>query len=244
MEEHSRYLQIEQRAEALGLCVMGAVVGQDRTAGTPHNHGAISQSLKGPLVLLGTGPSFWRNLQASPESADKAPHPIDRWSSRVLAALATELGARPRFPFGGPPYEPFITWAQKSGRFFTSPSQMMVHDQHGMMISLRGALEFEDDFSIPTPPLAASPCDNCADRPCLSACPVSALPEGGPYDVAGCGTHLAQPAGQPCLSGGCLARRACPLSAGAQRDPAQNAHHMQAFVANLHPTTLTPKTPA
>ena len=244
MEELSRYFEIERRAEALGLCVMGAVVASDLDPQPPHNHGAISQNYSGPLILLGTAPSFWPQLRNSPEFADGAPDPIDRWSTRVLTALATDLGARARFPFGGPPYEPFIAWAHRSGRFFTSPSQMMVHDQHGMMISLRGALEFEDDFATPAPARTAPPCDSCESRACLSTCPVGAMPEGGPYNVAACGTRLAQPAGAPCLSGGCLARRACPLSAGAQRDPGQNAHHMQAFFANLCPSTPTIKPPA
>lgn len=247
MEEHSRYAEIEEHAEALGLCIMGAVAAADRGSQGGHNHGAISDTPlsesppsdnpHGSLILLGTAHSFWPQFQTSPEWADGAPNPIDRWSTRVLTTLAAQLGARARFPFGGPPYEPFIKWAQQSARFFTSPSQMLVHDAHGMMISLRGALEFEDRFPIPAPARTAPPCDSCATQPCLSTCPVAALPKGGPYDVAACGSHLSQPAGAPCLSQGCLARRACPLSAGAHRAPAQNAHHMQAFLANLHPAT-------
>ena len=31
------------------------------------------------------------------------------------------------------------------------------------------------------------------------------------------------------MDNGCRARRACPLSAGADREPAQSAHHMKAF---------------
>lgn len=241
MEEHSRYAEIEDHAEALGLCVMGAVAANVRNPQDTHNRDAITS---GPLILLGTAPSFWSRMQNAPEFSDGLPDPIDRWSSRVLTALAADLGAKARFPFGGPPYEPFIAWAHLSRRFFTSPSQMMVHDQHGMMISLRGALEFEDDFSTPAPALATSPCDSCDSRACITTCPVAAMPEGGPYNVAACGSHLAQPAGAPCLSGGCLARRACPLSAGAQRDPAQTAHHMQAFLSNLRPATPSLKTPA
>lgn len=234
MEQHSRYKQIENHAEALGLCVMGSLAAADRGPKEAHNPSAKSY---GPLILLGTGPSFWSQLQKTPEFSDGLPDPIDRWSSRVLTKLATDLGAEAHFPFDGPPYKPFVAWAHLSGRFFTSPSQMLVHDQYGMMISLRGALEFENDFSTPAPALVSSPCNSCESRACISTCPVEAMPEGGPYDVVGCGRHLAHSEGAPCLFGGCVARRACPLSAGAQRDPAQTSHHMQAFLANLPSAT-------
>ena len=92
------YDEVRDRAEAAGLIVMGVV---------PE---------AAPIVLLGAGPGFWTALRASPEGADDLPDPVDRWSLRVIADLAAELGAAPRFPFGGPPYEPFIAWAKASGR--------------------------------------------------------------------------------------------------------------------------------
>lgn len=239
MEELSRYLQIETRAEALGLCIMGAVPSTE-LSDSAHNpdaiaQKAIAQKALGPLILLGTGPGFWSALENSPEFTEGTADPIDQWSRRVLTKLAASVGARVRFPFGGPPYEPFVAWAQKTGRFFTSPSQMMVHDQQGMMISLRGALEFEDEFAVPPPPHKTSPCERCASRACVSTCPVGALPAGGPYHIEACTAHIASEAGSPCLRGGCLARRACPLSEAAQRDPRQNAHHMRAFLAARSP---------
>ena len=58
----------------------------------------------GTLVLLGPdGPGFWTIFRASPEVGDGAPDPLDRWSERVIGALAARLGAAALFPFGGPP---------------------------------------------------------------------------------------------------------------------------------------------
>ncbi|NSY39829.1 ferredoxin [Leisingera sp. ANG59] len=183
----------------------------------------------GTLLLLGTDGAFWPLFQSSPEYGDGAPDPVDRWSARVIGALARTLGGTAYFPFGGPPYTPFINWALATGRFFTSPSQMLVHDQAGMMISLRGAIHFKQEFDIPPAPLAQSPCDSCPSRPCLAACPAGALADGGPYDLAACHAHLDTSAGAGCMSGGCLARLACPLSRAARRDPDQTAHHMRHF---------------
>ncbi len=199
-----------------GLIVMGAL--HPRVAGTQQLDG-------GTLVLLGAGPEFWPVLKDSAEwsGAD----PVDRWSTRVIGQLAQELGAQPHFPFGGPPYAPFIDWALKSGRTFSSPVGALVHDTVGMMISLRGALHFNDEFEIPEA-TAQSPCTTCP-APCTTACPVGALNSQSFYDVSACHDHLSTVQGQTCMTGGCLARLACPLSIGAGRNPEQSAHHMKAF---------------
>ena len=50
------------------------------------------------------------------------------------------------------------------------------------------------------------------------------------YDVPACTSHLSTPDGKnTCMSGGCLARRACPVAQKYQRDPAQSAYHMSQF---------------
>lgn len=184
----------------------------------------------GTLLLIGTASTFWDKFSAAPEGPDTSPDPIDRYSTRVLTALAEQLQAiNVYFPFGEPPYAPFVAWALASGRAFTSPSQMLVHDEVGMLISYRGALHFDEIFALPTPRYARSPCETCVARPCLSTCPTHALVDAGPYKLAACHDHLDTPQGAECMASGCIARRACPLSAGAGRPTAQNTHHMRYF---------------
>lgn len=179
------------------------------------------------LILVGAGPGFWPVFTASPEYGDGAPDPLDRWSTRVLGALARDLGADAVFPFGGPPWQPFLKWALDSGQAHQSPVGMLVHAHAGMMISFRGALVWPGDIALPG--AAANPCTPC-DRPCVTACPVGALRDGAPYDVAACKAHVASPAGADCRLAGCLVRRACPVSQGFDRDPAQSGFHMAAFL--------------
>ena len=183
----------------------------------------------GTLILLGTAGAFWPVFIASAEGRDSDPDPVDRWSSRVIGALAQKFSATAHFPFTGPPYAPFINWALASGRAFTSPSQMMVHDQVGLMISFRGALHFDTEFDIPAPRLDRSPCESCSEKTCLSACPVGAFVDGGPYHQVACHSYLDSSAGTVCMDRGCQARRACPLSCGANRDFSQSLHYMRYF---------------
>jgi hypothetical protein len=218
------YAQLNGLVQALGLQIHGALQPAHQPERPP-----VQALTHGTLILLGTGAEFWHRFTQSPEYHDSQPDPVDRWSARVIGALATSLDATAYFPFGGPPYTPFVNWALASGRAFTSPSQMLVHTAVGMLISYRGALHFDQCFDIPPLPLAHSPCTTCAAKPCLNTCPAHALVDGGPYDLAACHHHLDTTAGEPCMTQGCLARRACPLSQGAGRCFEQNAHHMRYF---------------
>lgn len=180
----------------------------------------------GVLVLLGPAePGYWAQITASPEFLDGAPDPIDRWSARVIGALASTLGGRALFPFGDPP-RPFISWALRSGRAWQSPVTLLVHDMAGLMLSYRGAILLPG--VLPDSPSDASPCDTCAERPCLTACPASALTGEG-YDVGACHDFLDTEAGLDCMSGGCAVRRSCPAGRNYRRLKEQSAYHMERF---------------
>ncbi len=178
------------------------------------------------LLLIGPdGLRFWQVFQHSAEYLDQTPDPIDRWSTRVLTAIATGFDAEAVFPFGGPPYHPFIAWALASGESFQSPVQILVHAETGLFVSFRGAM----GFSTILPSLVAqpSPCESCADKPCLSACPVNALIKDN-YDVAACHVYLDTKSGDQCMTRGCAVRRACPVGQ-TDRSEAQSAFHMSYF---------------
>jgi len=180
------------------------------------------------LILIAPGPTFWKVFTASAEWISKDPDPVDAWSERIITKLAEDLNGEAFFPFGGPPYEPFLEWALKSGEAFPSPTGPLVHARLGMMISYRGAIKVPVKLS---PRDLENPCDSCAEKPCLTACPVSALAPEQDYDVPTCYDHLRTKEGQnTCFSMGCAVRRACPISKGAHRDPSQSAYHMSRFL--------------
>ncbi len=196
-------------ANPLGLAILGVLhYGDDQT-----------------LVLLGPDePTFWPVFTRSNEYLGKKEDPMDRWSARVIGALADRFNAEALFPFGGPPYHPFIGWALESGRAWESPVGLLVHDTAGLFVSYRGALLLQGRVDLP--PTASSPCENCSEKPCLSACPAAALGQDG-YDVPKCHAHL-DTVDNACLSSGCTVRRACPIGQD-KRLQSQSAFHMRAF---------------
>lgn len=177
------------------------------------------------LVLLGPGPGFWPAFAASPEYADGAPDPLDRWSKRQIGVLASAWGGEAVFPSDGPPYPPFIAWALASGHAWASPVTLLCHETQGLWLSYRGAVRLAR--SLPRRD-GTNPCDTCQGQPCRTACPVAALTAEG-YDVAACHAWLDTPDGADCLTRGCRVRRACPVSARYGREDDQSKFHMRAF---------------
>jgi ferredoxin len=182
------------------------------------------------IVLAGmVGRDGWGAFAASPEAADGGDHPLDRWSRRLIEALARELGATAFFPFDGPPYWPFQQWAMRAEPVHPSPIGVLVHPHYGLWHSYRGALGFREALDIPEAAAAPSPCESCEGRWCLTACPVGAF-SGQGYDVAACASHLETVAGADCMDLGCRARRACPVGTEHAYGSEQASYGMRAFI--------------
>jgi ferredoxin len=216
--------QLCRRAEAVGLAVRGGFHPEpdELSAWLPGAHG-------GTLVLLGfTGSLQWRHFADSSEAHDGLAHPLDRWSRRVIGSLAREFDAVDVYP-SGPPLLPFQRFNRRSEPVHPSPIGLLIHPKWGLWHAYRGALLMRRVLELPKLETAPSPCEACSTRPCLSTCPVQAFREGF-YDVDACARHLASPAGTACRSGGCLARRACPVGPEFRYVPEQARFHVEAFL--------------
>jgi ferredoxin-like protein FixX len=190
-------------------------------------HGLFVMGWTDTRVLIGADSHWWDIFKQTAEYHDGRKDPIDRWSKRILNALADRVEAKAHFPSDGPPYAPFIAWAMATGQFWQSPTGMMIHARAGLMISIRGALEFAAQFA--PSPAAPNPCETCTDKPCIAACPVDALAATHAYDVPACKAYLDTPGGVDCMTRGCHVRCACPISQVFDRPEAQSAFHMKAF---------------
>jgi hypothetical protein len=211
------YASIEAAANRAQLTVLGGFHLNDKDEGL--------DGFKTLLLLGPHEPGFWAHFTAAPEWSDGAPDPMDRWSTRVIGDLADTFNARALFPFGGPPFQPFMSWALRSGQAWQSPVSLLVHSRAGLMVSYRGALALPDRIELPA--AAPKPCETC-DKPCLTACPSDALGAQG-YDVPKCHAYLDTDDGGENLQLGCNVRRACPVSQSYARLSEQSAYHMSQF---------------
>jgi hypothetical protein len=221
--------QLCRRSAASGLAVRGALhpePGEFEAA-----HGGTNA---GTVVLLGfTGQARWGVFQDSSEARDGLPHPLDRWSRRVIGALAREFGAADFYPSGSPASPlPFQRLARRCEPVHPSPIGLLIHETYGLWHAYRGGLSLRERIALPPSPPRASPCSSCADRPCLSACPVQAFRIGS-FDIDACVSHVLSAAGTDCRDNGCLARRACPVGPQFRYAPDQTRFHMNAFLRSV-----------
>jgi hypothetical protein len=104
----------------------------------------------GTLVLLGwTGGRQWPVFVVSREATDGEPHPLDRWTRRLIDTAASELGAMAFYPFGGPPYHDFQRWALRAEPVARSPIGLLIHPDWGLWHAYRGALGFRERLALP-----------------------------------------------------------------------------------------------
>ncbi len=211
------YRQIDRRLAEIGMFLRGGF------------HPEPEEGLEAATVMLigNAGPTIWSAFSAA--GPPSGPDPFDRWTERVVSAVAEEVGASAVFPFGGPPYRPFMQWAKRSDAIHSAPFGLLIHPDYGLWHAYRGALLFDRRQDLPPRDTRPSPCETCTDRPCLTTCPVGALaPER--YDVPACKDHIASAAGRDCLEEGCRARRACPIGRDYHYRPDQAELHMRAFL--------------
>ncbi|MCT4656087.1 MAG: hypothetical protein N4A65_09785 [Cohaesibacter sp.] len=191
------------------------------------------------IVLVGNvGSSHWQAVKASGDHLPPDPkqHPMNKWSQQVLGPIAERLACKIVYPFKGPPFFPFVRWGLQTAEIFQSPLGMGLHARHGIFHAYRGAFLFEEKHNFETGKqemgkeevAALSPCDGCAEKPCLSACPVDAF-NAGMYDYQSCRAHVGGNPESPCWQG-CLARRACPVGQNNHYNADHAYFHMQAFV--------------
>ncbi len=224
------YQRVQDAVTEAGLIVLGGFHPEpaDRVPGGPKT-----------VILAGNaGPDMWAAFEGASTAVERreAENPLDDWTRRVLEKVAGALGAVALFPFTGPPYLPFQGWALRTGGVFRSPIGPLIHPEYGLWHAYRGVLAFEQRFEVPDPGGLSSPCESCADKPCLDACPVGAFgpredsKAPAPYDIPACVTHVSSAAGGDCLGNGCLARRACPVAQDYVYGPEQARFHMERFL--------------
>ena len=189
-------------------------------------------SAAGTVVLVGNaGKAMWRAFrEAVPDLGGK--DPLDTWVDAQLESVAAAVGAEIVFATRRP-WPPIQRWAMKAGGVHRSPINMLIHPEYGLWHVYRGALLFVERLDLdPLPSASASPCDSCAKKPCLTACPVDAF-QPDRFDMFACVGHVESAEGKACAIGGCLARRACPVGRAHQYGTEEGGFHMAAVVRTV-----------
>lgn len=217
------------------------------------NIGDVCDDNTRAIAIIGScGSSAWSSLQNASEYKEYLTgraNPLDRWTKRVGTEIAEQLDAKAVFPFQGPPYAPFLSWAQQLDVVDPSKLGMFIHPDYGLWHAYRFALLFTEPLasqSLTSLPYTRelndeknnrSPiCSNCQDSPCLTSCPVDAFKYDNSqkiatnYDVERCAEYLKSNLDASCHTQGCLARNACPVGSDYRNAADLQQFHMRAFL--------------
>lgn len=183
------------------------------------------------LVLIGHGGRrMWTALQAwGMKTAD----PVDHYSMTLTRQfIQTYLHAPPVFWLY--PNTPYLVPLQQLGRLagwsHASPLGQGIHPVYGVWFAYRAAFLTTAELPVLTEPDQPSPCELCADKPCIRACPVGAVGVGK-FDVDSCAHHRLRSYSR--CADRCLARMACPFFPGHQYTLPQIQYHYGRSLATL-----------
>jgi len=174
------------------------------------------------LLFAHGGQDLWHALAGA--ACMNGEHPVDCFSVDTVARYFAEENPASRYQLLYP-QQPCILPLQQLGKLagwhHASPFRIGVNARWGSWFAYR-AVVIADTMFAPTLPMpAASPCESCMERPCLTVCPV-ALPVGV-IPLQTCMGERLKPGSHCAMS--CLARIACPVMAEERYDPDQIAYH-------------------
>jgi ferredoxin len=212
---------------ANGLILRG---GFNLAPGEAPTTGLSGEPARAILLVGQAGAAPWPHFLRWREQQPQAiANPLDTWSREVIGAVAKTFGARAVSP-SDRPYLPFQQWAMRAEGLKPSPLGILMHPQYGLWHAYRGALLFEDELPVQAAEAAPHLCDTCVEKPCLKSCPVDAYSAQG-FAYQSCLAHVRGTDGEPCRSGGCLDRNACPYGTTYRYPPEVQAFHMASFAA-------------
>lgn len=150
------------------------------------------------LVIGNGGGAFWRAFRrycdAHPGFFEDTPDPLDHYTvdvvERHVPPLLERAGVSGRllypFRFESDPVS-FVHLAALAGLGARSVLGVLVHPVYGPWMALRAAVLLDAEIE-PTPVEPFDPCGGCADKPCIGACPASAISVRG-WDIPTCTAH-------------------------------------------------------
>jgi hypothetical protein len=160
------------------------------------------------LILIGHGGrTLW---EAVKKSGIGGADPIDDFTLRTIRQWMTECQPAKRYAILYPGPQPIALQrlGALAGWHHAAPFMVGIDAAWGTWYAYR-AVVLADTHFAPSPAVDhSSPCATCQDKPCIAACPASAMAVGI-FSLQKCVTWRKQDASTCALT--CLARVACPV---------------------------------
>ena len=181
------------------------------------------------ILFAHGGPNVWSAMKASGTGGND---PMDTYSSQVATEYARKFlngESKLLYPFG----ETFDLrrLGKLAGWCFPSPLGIDIHPTYGLWFAYRALLVVEQRLEPSEREEFDSPCEQCLDRPCQSACPAGAVGDIDAFNLTNCVTFRRQEQ-SPC-NYRCLARLSCPVGSEYRYSKEQLNYHYGRSLATI-----------
>jgi len=178
------------------------------------------------LILIGHGGGLiWSAVMAS--RFKKSTDPIDMFSidhvKQWFALHAPEVSFEMIYPFSQQPVA-LQKLGELAGWHHPSPFRIGINQPWGSWFAYRVAVLADSCFEPTQRFCSASPCDACVDKPCIAACPASAMADGD-LSLNECVAYRLK-SGSACKHQ-CLSRLACPVGVEHRYSSEQINYHYE-----------------
>lgn len=187
------------------------------------------------LILIGHGGQ--RFCQALKESGaelvrEEGKHPVDDFSvATVQRYLHNDWPDREyEIVYPGAYTVSLQELGKLAGWHHGSPFMVGVNQHFGSWFAYRCLVLANTELPVTPAYCDASPCDSCASKICISACPAKAL-EGGEFNLMKCINYRRQPESK-CRTT-CIARVSCPVGTEHRYPREQIAYHYGRSIAMI-----------
>jgi hypothetical protein len=230
---------VRQALHPVGLNLVGVTTVEtyDRRVPPPLRMQSRQPTARVLLVVGNGGPQLWTAFARSGWHRRVCHEPLDSFTQHCieqrLGPILNRAGAtwRAFYPhrFGAEPLS-FQDLAHAAGLGVPSLLGLMIHPTYGPWIALRCAVALDLGLPVSTP-LSWTPCAACPERPCISACPGSAVTAEAGWSAVVCSRQRLH-APDSCADG-CHARHACIYGQPYRYPPAAQRHHQAASLAEM-----------
>jgi epoxyqueuosine reductase QueG len=227
-----------------GLNLIGTtpIAAYEALVPSQHHIASLLPQAKTVVVIGNGGGEFWNRFRAHcqvrPGYLQTHAHPLDDYTVETIeTALAPCLRSadavyRYLYPFRFRT-EPasFMHLARAAGLAGPSILGVVIHPEYGPWLALRAALLLDQHLAALPPASGFDPCPTCRERPCLAACPATAIGLETGWDIPACVQHrLRSP--HDCTNH-CHARYECIYGRAHRYPPDELQYHQQRSFAEM-----------
>ena len=211
---------LKEKAQKIGLNLVGVADGR------PYQH--ILPDCQTAIVFANGGQDLWthflEDLRANPSHLTDTAHPLDDFIGRWIQSVDPNPDSTRRWVQCAEEADVFIDFrslALSAGLGTPSLLGLVIHPEYGLWVSMRTVLLSTEVFEHTTKNTVQSPCTQCVEKPCISACPGKAVTLSG-WSVQQCATFHGE---STLCATQCRSRQSCPVGVLHRHSDLQHTYH-------------------